>query len=181
MRGTLVADGTASSGILLESAAGTPARGDWYGVHLMPGSVSSLLDYATVRHAQYGVHSEAPAGTVVQRSILEESSSYGAYVTAGAASFSELQIRRNSSYGFYAATASPSLARSRVYDNGSIGVYGYNSSGTNTVSLTHNTIVANGGYGIYAAGAAAPSTPPSRTTWSRPTAPTGSTAPAAPR
>ena len=46
VRGTLVADGTASSGILLESAAGTPARGDWYGVHLMPGSVSSLLDYA---------------------------------------------------------------------------------------------------------------------------------------
>jgi MYXO-CTERM domain-containing protein len=147
VRGTLVADGTASSGILLESAAGTPARGDWYGVHLMPGSASSLLDYATVRHAQYAVHSEAPAGTVVQRSILEESSSYGVYVSAGAASFAELQIRRNGSHGFYVASASPTLTRSRVFDNASYGAYVYNSTVASTVAITHSTFVANGGAG----------------------------------
>jgi MYXO-CTERM domain-containing protein len=147
--GTLIADGTASLGIELRAAGAAPAAGDWYGVMLMASSSASVIDYASIRHARYAVQSTAPAGTVVQRSLIERSSSYGVYVDGGAASFSELTIRNNSSYGFYALDASPSLTGSLVYDNASRGVSMRSNAGTHTVTVTGNTIVGNGTYGVY--------------------------------
>ncbi len=75
--GTLVAYGTASSNITFESAGMTPARGDWYAIDLLSGSTSSLIDYATIRHARYGVRSETAAGSGVQRSTIEENQNTG--------------------------------------------------------------------------------------------------------
>ncbi|MCK6546037.1 right-handed parallel beta-helix repeat-containing protein [Myxococcota bacterium] len=147
--GTLIADGTASTGIELRASGASPAPGDWYGVILLPSSAASVIDYATIRHAVYGVRSSAPGGTVVQRSTIESSSSYGVYVDGGAATFSELLIRNNASYGFYAVDASPTLTGSRIWDNSSRGVYLRTNSGTHTMVVTGNTIVGNGTYGIY--------------------------------
>ena len=57
--GRLVVDGDPGNLVTLKSAAGTPAPGDWYGVHLLPSSSSSAIEHALIRHAQYGVHSQA--------------------------------------------------------------------------------------------------------------------------
>ncbi|MBK6686563.1 MAG: right-handed parallel beta-helix repeat-containing protein [Deltaproteobacteria bacterium] len=149
VRGTLVADGTASSGIRLRSTAAAPMPGDWYGVHLRAGSAASILDYATVQHARYGVHSEAAASTVLQRSTFELSASYGVYATAGALDLVEVLIRNNTSYGLYFTDAGGSIQRSQIYDNGNRGLYLRTTAGTSNVQLLRNTIVANGTYGIY--------------------------------
>ena len=147
--GTLVADGTTSLGITIESNATTPSRGDWYGIYFLPGASASIVDYATIRHGRYGVRSQAPAGTTVQRTLIEESSSYGVYVTAGSFALSEVHIRNNQSYGIYYANASGSVTGSRIVDNGSYGAYFVSSTGSHTVDVIGNTVAENNSYGIY--------------------------------
>ncbi|MBN2495811.1 MAG: right-handed parallel beta-helix repeat-containing protein [Deltaproteobacteria bacterium] len=149
--GALQADGTASTHVALRSGAASPARGDWYGVHLLAGSGPSRIDHAELRHARYGIHCLADAGTSVQRSILEQCASYGLFIEGDSqASFDELAIRGNASYGVYARNASPSLSDSLVYDNGSRGVYVHNTTSTgHQTALTGNTIVWNGSDGVY--------------------------------
>lgn len=149
IRGTLVADGTASAGVRLRSAGASPAPGDWYGVHFFPGAAASILDYATVQHARYGVHSESTPGTVIQRSVLELHQSYGIYATAGGLSLVDTTVRNNTSYGLYFTDAGGSLERCQIYDNGNRGLYLRTTTGTHDVTLNRNTIVANGTYGVY--------------------------------
>ena len=150
--GTLVADGTTSQGITFTSNAASPARGDWYGIHLMASSSNSILDFATVEFARYAVRSTAPSGTVVQRSTLRESSSYALYADGGAASFDQLVIRDNANRGAYLGGASGALTNSLIYGNSSYGVYLTSGSGSNGFNLTDNTIADNGSYGVYVAG-----------------------------
>ncbi|MEQ9499147.1 MAG: PKD domain-containing protein [Deltaproteobacteria bacterium] len=147
--GTLVADGTTTLPIVMESAAASPSRGDWYGVHFLAGASSSIIDFASIRFARYGVHSNAPAGTTVQRTTIEESSSYGVYVTTGALDLDQAIVRDNSSYGVYYLNGSGSITGSQIYDNGSHGVYARSSSGSHNVSILGNTIAENGTYGAY--------------------------------
>lgn len=147
--GTLVADGTASLPIVMESAAASPARGNWYGVHFLAGSAASIIDYATIRFAQYGVHSNAPAGSSVQRSTIEESSSYGVYVDSGNLDVSQVTVRDNGSYGVYYLNSNGTIDGSQIYDNSSYGMHIRTTSGSYNVTVTSNTISANGSYGIY--------------------------------
>ena len=149
--GTLVADGTLSANITFESDAASPDRGDWYAIELLGGSTSSLIDYATIRHARNGVRSEAGAGSGVSRTTIEDSQAAGVYVTSGALAMSELVIRRSGAAGVRIENAAPTLTDSQIYDNTSYGLNIQSTlAGTYNISLTSNTIVENGAYGIYA-------------------------------
>jgi len=149
VRGTLVADGTTTLGIRFESAAGSGVAGDWYGIALLPGASASIIDFATIRHGRYGIHTSAAAGTIVQRSIIESSSTYGIYADAGSIELADNLIRTSGSYGAYFNNADGIIRQNRFFDNTSRGLYLRSDSGTHTISATHNTITGNNSYGIY--------------------------------
>ena len=150
VQGTLVADGTASLPVRFESAAPTPARGDWYGIHLEPGSTSSIIDNAIIRHARYGVRTQAPAGTSVTRSTIEESLTNGYFADGGATVASELLVRNTSSHAVRFLNASGEFTRSVVVDNNGYGIYVQaTAAGTHNVVLTRNTVTQNVTYGIF--------------------------------
>ncbi len=150
VRGTLVADGTTTLGIRFVSTAASPTAGDWYGIAFLAGASASVIDFATIRHARYGIHSSAAAGTVVQRSTVENSQSYGVYADAGAIELAELLVRSSGSYGVYFVGAGGVIRGSRIYDNGSRGISLRTDVGTNTTEVLRNTIIGNGTYGLYA-------------------------------
>lgn len=150
--GTLVADGTTSQNITLTSNAASPSRGDWYGVHLLASSAASIIDYATIAYAEYAVRSSAPAGTLVQRSTLRESSSFAVYAEGGAADFSQLVVRDNASRGFSVTGLAGSISDCLVYDNGSYGIYATSGSAVSNLSVVGNTVTDNGSYGMYFTG-----------------------------
>ncbi len=72
-------------------------------------------------------------------------------MTGGALAMSQLVVRNNGAGGIQIDNAAPSVTDSQIYDNSSRGI-GLSTlvSGTYSVSLTGNTIVDNGSYGIYA-------------------------------
>ena len=150
VRGTLVADGTNSLGITMTSDSMTPARGDWYGIHFLTDAAASIIDNAEIAWARYGVHSQAPAGTVVGRSTIRESQTDGAYVNGGNIEFREMIIRNNARYGVYVENADATVTRSRIYDNANRAVHATSwINGDRTIVVTNNTIVANGTAGVY--------------------------------
>ena len=51
--GSIDVNGSSGSPVIFESSQGSPAEGDWYGIRIEDAAVT--MDYATVRHAQYGV------------------------------------------------------------------------------------------------------------------------------
>ncbi|MBI4819640.1 MAG: right-handed parallel beta-helix repeat-containing protein [Deltaproteobacteria bacterium] len=151
VRGTLIADGTASQHIEFGSSSPSPAPGEWYGIRLLPDSSASIIDYATIRHARYGLHSSAPAGTIVQRTSIESSSSYGVYATDGTTvRLSGLVVKNNAQNGIYVVDSDPIIETSQIYDNGSRGLYITTSGGSHSVEVTHNTIGGHTNAAIYA-------------------------------
>ncbi len=150
--GTLVADGTTSTRLTFTSNATTKARGDWYGVHLLAGSTASIIDLSTIEYARYGVRSSAPAGTTVQRTIIQQNSSYGFYGEGGGTALSQVTVRDNSSRGISLTGFAGSVSDSLVYDNSSYGIYATSGSSVSQLSLTGNTIADNNSYGLYFTG-----------------------------
>ncbi|MBW2699530.1 MAG: right-handed parallel beta-helix repeat-containing protein [Deltaproteobacteria bacterium] len=148
--GRLIADGTESTRVVLGSDAAGPVSGDWYGVWLSDSSTGSLIDYAAIRHAKNGVHCEAPAGNVVQRSEIHDCSNDGLHLdNESAATFEDLVVRDNASDGIFIRNASPNIRRCQVHDNAGHGIYAYNNSGTHESLIEFNTVAFNSGSGLY--------------------------------
>lgn len=146
--GDLQAYGTASNPILFESAAGSPAPGDWHSVQLLSSSIASSIDYLTVQHALYGIRSQAGSETLVQNTQVHLCSNSGLTIYGGTATYRSLLIHDNNTYGISISNASPTITDSQVFDNGSYGIHINNYFSTNTVTLLRNTVSYNTTTGI---------------------------------
>jgi len=60
--GTLDVNGVNGTPVIFESAQGSPAEGDWWGLNAQDGYVT--MEYATVRHSQYGAHMNVQGGSI---------------------------------------------------------------------------------------------------------------------
>ncbi|MCB9647004.1 MAG: right-handed parallel beta-helix repeat-containing protein [Deltaproteobacteria bacterium] len=150
--GRLQVNGTAASRVTLSSGAITPARGDWYGVHLLSTAANTSVRNAYIRYARYGVQSAAPSSASVAQSEVDQSSSYALYVDGGAAVFDGVYVHHNGNRGVYVGGASPSLLNLVVVANVSYGIYLTSGSTATTVTVNHATIDGNSSYGMYIAG-----------------------------
>ncbi|MBI2374185.1 MAG: right-handed parallel beta-helix repeat-containing protein [Deltaproteobacteria bacterium] len=151
VRGTLLADGTTSQRIRLSSSSPSAAPGDWYGVRFLPDATTSIIDFATIEYARHGIHSSAPAGTIVQRTTIQQCSSYGVNATDGTSiRLSELVIRNNAQSGVYVYDADPIIERSEIFDNGTRGINISTSGGSHSVEVTRNTIGGHTNAAVYA-------------------------------
>ena len=147
--GRLVVDGDRGNTVTLESSAASPAPGDWYGVHLLSQSASSAIEYAVVRHAIYGIRSEADSLNSVLRSEVTASQSDGIYVPQGNALFDGVRVHHNGGSGVYVAAASPTLNNLVVHGNSSHGLYVSGLGGSSSVVVNQLTAWGNGGQGAY--------------------------------
>jgi hypothetical protein len=58
--GSIEVNGTNGDPVIFESAAGSPAEGDWWGIDIQDAAVE--IDYAVIRHSQYGIHVNGQSG-----------------------------------------------------------------------------------------------------------------------
>ncbi|MBZ0237566.1 MAG: DUF4215 domain-containing protein, partial [Deltaproteobacteria bacterium] len=176
--GTLVAPGTASMPILLESSS--TSAGAWWGVRLL-GGTASTLDRVTIAEAQYGLWQDAAASHVVRRTTVHTCSQYGVYnrvgtLTADAltvygcgsgvyvettanATLTNVVVRSNSTYGIYvghaaATTADTTITNATVYGNSYTGIWHNSAGGTRALRVRNSVVTGNSSYGIYKSGSA---------------------------
>ena len=55
VKGTLIANGTASDTIVFTSNAESPSSGDWYGIYLKNSNASGSFKYNRIEYATYGI------------------------------------------------------------------------------------------------------------------------------
>jgi cysteine-rich repeat protein/parallel beta-helix repeat protein len=150
VRGTLVANGTATNKITLTSTS--TSTGTWYGVELDAGSQNSVLDDLTIRSAIYGLEYRSTGTNQLSNLTVENASSYGFWLRAGSPSLDMVSSIGSGSYGYYITdSASPSFTRCIARNSGSRGMYIAHSSAGHSVSLTRCTLYSNGSYNVYSA------------------------------
>ncbi len=175
VQGTLVARGTAENPITLTSNQGTPARGDWGGIHFTDSSVDATFDgsgayagggvvqYAVIDYAGWlgaALHIEDSSPYVDHNSFTGNSGSFGASSinVNGAAIITNNTITGNSIPGDNVsgdgiwASGGASIINNTITGNGR-GIY------TNGAPIiTNNTITGNrsrsDGGGVYTSGGA---------------------------
>jgi MYXO-CTERM domain-containing protein len=148
VEGSLVAAGTAGSPITFTGQSAS--AGSWYGVHLLPGAVSSTLDHVSILYGVYGLWWEATAASNgVARTTASSCSSYGFYVTGGAPVLDTVTAVSNSSYGIYlSGNAQVTVTGSVVRNNGSSGIVIGPTVAGKVSSVVGSTINANNGHGV---------------------------------
>jgi len=148
VRGTLVANGTATNPITIKSTSST--SGTWYGIELEPGAQNSVLDDLVVRHAIYGITYRATATNTLANVTVDAASSYGFWLRDGSPTLDLVSAIGSGSYGYYISdAASPTFTRCIARNSGSGGMYIVHNTPGHSVSLTRCTLNANGTYGIY--------------------------------
>ncbi|WP_373044335.1 PKD domain-containing protein [Vulgatibacter sp.] len=70
VRGTLLADGTAASPIVIEGVSSS--AGSWYGIVVDIGAGASSITHATIRHAIIGLQSRSVGGLALQGLVVED-------------------------------------------------------------------------------------------------------------
>ena len=165
--GSLSAVGTDSLPIHFNSAAATPAKGDWGGIRATwtSGNKVFRLDHCIVEYATDGIFWRTDSGVLsagVSNSTIQNNSGQGIYVYGDAGSkptftISGSTITGNGGYGIYTyvqdagTVLAGTITANAVTGNGSNGIYLYaNSYGTNAMTVSGNRVSGNATYGIYA-------------------------------
>jgi MYXO-CTERM domain-containing protein len=149
VRGTLVADATASSPITIGSTNTT--AGSWYGVDLETTASSTVLDHVTIRRAINGLtYRTTGAGNSVAHVTIDQTSGYGLWLQTGTVTFNGIAVISAGSRGvFVDAAASPTLDNCVVRNSGTYGIYVAHTTPGRTLALRNCTLNANGSYGVY--------------------------------
>ena len=63
VKGTLIANGTASDTIVFTSNAESPSSGDWYGIRLQDSNASGSFKYNNIAYATYAIRSYGTYGS----------------------------------------------------------------------------------------------------------------------
>lgn len=166
VEGTLEADGTNSRPVRFTTANANPARGDWYGIEILPDTEAFNVSQVDIGYAYRGVSLESNDHIVVG-STIHHCSDAGVWVSGGTPSLEQLELYQNqrgiyvdgatdldlldvdihdsTAQGFYARNASVTWSIGRIYDNGQSGVELNASSvgGTYPATLEHLTIADN--------------------------------------
>jgi parallel beta-helix repeat protein len=144
--GTLIAQGTASDSILFVPSSeqlGSPAKGDWYGIRLMPGS-EGIMEYCAVRYAEFGVYMDSSSEATLSSCLISQNDHTGIYVKEADLDLDSSAVTYND-YGVY--IIDDGIARiddSELSDNAATGVW--NRPGT--LVMRDCTIEDNGVVGI---------------------------------
>jgi len=137
----LIASGTEEKRIVFTSAAGTPAKGDWYGIRHLRGIVT--LQYCDESFGVTGYRAEVYKPKKVEYCSFKDNSDKGVSLATSSV-LTDCNFAGNSIGVYYEKeTTLVRLERCEVKGNSSDGV-----SGQGPIRLENCTIVRNGGAGV---------------------------------
>ena len=162
VNGQIVTQGTGQSPVLMTSSNGTPARGDWQGITLNPGSSGHSLDHTEIRWAKSGINATGVAVTV-RNSFISDYKDEGIRFMAGAGGLVENNVIDGDSAtttgiystGIYMSNASVDIAgislsiQGNQIENSSFALQIHNHS---TPVINNGNTIINNGYGFYIKG-----------------------------
>ncbi|MFH2010731.1 MAG: DUF4215 domain-containing protein [bacterium] len=153
VQGTLTAVGTSAAPITFRPTNST--AGAWYGIRFSDGSSGSSLEHAIVRYAYRGLWYEAPAARAFPYLTVDNTSSYGVYLTQGSLTLDGLVLHGMGSTGVNVTGSSDAVITNAVLTgNPSQTVVSVTSSSALGTVVTNSTIDSN--YrGVYTSGATA--------------------------
>ncbi len=166
--GTLIAQGTSSDSILFVPSSeqlASPAKGDWYGIRLMPGS-EGVMEYCAVRYAEYGVHMDSSSDATLSSCLVTKNDDSGIYVKEadldldsstvtyndygvnitydGYADIDDCDIGHNAVVGVWTHPGKLNMRGCTLESNGLMGIYGWKS-----IDSIYTTTLSEKKYGIY--------------------------------
>lgn len=145
VNGSLVANGTSTNRVVFQSASAYPAKGDWFGLQIMPGG-NANLSYIRLQHSTYGVDFAGGQGTLQHSLIRFNTQGVSVYANSLPTISNGNEITAND-YGVYvegngtaAQNPGPVVTGNNLYGNSTNNYYArsFGSPTTTTLNATGN-------------------------------------------
>ncbi len=150
--GTITTAGTSAANNVIFSGPNTNP-GSWAGLNFQSGSTANLNN-VRVSSGSYGINASSAAGVTLANVTIDHSLNDGVYSSTGPLTVSISTITNSGGNAIWQNSGSLTVTGTNINTAATAGIY-FSGNSANTVSVTNNTIVGVGGYGIYVSNPAA--------------------------